>query len=323
MTRAAEPISGELLPVGGPGPGADVVGRDGSGLSRERIAGAWLVAQDSDNTVSAYRTDITEWFAWCDRHGVAALAPPRAAVDAYRRWLVNGGNGRQLVRSTIARNRSSQSSFYRYGPPEFPTAVPGNPVDRAKRPQVGDVASSTWLTRDEVEQLFAMADATGPWEAALVRVLCYTGVRVSELCRARTRDLERRGRHRTLTVVKKGGRSHTVPLPADADRALTALLGGRSGHIFLSRRGEPVTRQEVAYRLGKLVRGAGIDKEITPHCLRHTAATLARESGHDVREVQQLLGHRRIETTLRYEHARLGVDQSAAHGIADYITGAR
>jgi site-specific recombinase XerD len=192
-------------------------------------------------------------------------------------------------------------------------------MGHVKRPRIADVATSTWLTGDEVGRLFTVADERGLWEGALVRVLCYTGIRVSELCNARSSDLRKDGTDLTLAVTRKGGERHRVVIPADGESVLREHLGGRTGPLFIGRGGEAVGRDEVAYRLDKLVRAAGIDKRITPHCLRHTAATLAREAGRDIRAVQHLLGHKRIETTMRYEHARLATSDSAAHDIARYV----
>jgi site-specific recombinase XerD len=77
-----------------------------------------------------------------------------------------------------------------------------------------------------------------------------------------------------------------------------------------------VTRQEVARQLGKLARVAGIPR-LTPHVLRHTAATLAILHGIPAERVQEMLAHSSISTTMRYVHAAGRNDRSAVHGLAD------
>lgn len=291
-------------------------------LLRDRIAAAWLAAQRSENTRKAYGRDIRTFFAYCDRWTIDALQAMQVHLDGYRMHLESPEAG-ELSDASQARKLSAVSSFYRYALREFESYVRANPLTNLARPSADEWATSAWLERDEAERVLTQADKTGLWEAALLRVMVYTGVRVSELCNARASDLGTERGVVTLVVRRKGGKRVPIAIPADAAEAMNRYLDGRrSGPLFYGRRGGQLTRDEVTYRLGLLVRAAGItDKKITPHSLRHTAATMARESGRDVRGVQQLLGHKRIETTLRYEHALQGLEDSAAHDVARYVRG--
>jgi integrase/recombinase XerD len=80
-------------------------------------------------------------------------------------------------------------------------------------------------------------------------------------------------------------------------------------------------RRIAARRLARLVETAGIDKHITPHSMRHTAATLALDAGEDIREVQRMLGHEKMDTTLRYDRSRSAVDKSPTHTLARVVEG--
>lgn len=289
--------------------------------ARERIAGAWFLAQDRENTLAAYRRDIADYFAWCDEFVIDALTATSHHLRGYRRYLETGGAGRTYVPSTVHRKLSSISSFYKFATEEFEHLVSANPMANVKRPKVANESTTVGLDMDELQRLLAVADATGPWEAAFVRMLFYSGARVSEICNARTSDMRTERGHRTLWVTRKGGARKKLTIAAPAAEALDRHLAGRTGPLFTGNAGGPLTRHEAADRLDKLVRRAGIDKSITPHSLRHTAATLALDSGADIREVQRMLGHMQIETTLRYDRSRTSVDNSPTHVLARAVEG--
>jgi integrase/recombinase XerC len=157
--------------------------------------------------------------------------------------------------------------------------------------------------------------ATGPDEtvigrrdSALIELLYATGIRVSELVGLDVDDLDRR--RRVVTVLGKGNKQRTVPYGLAADRALDAWLGGRpelvtdaSGPaLFLGARGrriDPRTVRDVVHRRVAAVAGA---PDLSPHGLRHSAATHLLEGGADLRSVQELLGHASLATTQLYTH---------------------
>lgn len=288
---------------------------------RERLAAKWLVAQDSPATITAYRTDIRVFFAWCDRYGVDALRARRHEVDLYRRWLDAGPGGKQLARATRARRLSSLSSFYRHAMQVEEDAVPANPAAAVRRPKVPAASETPHLEVDELRRFFAAADSIDLGHAALTRVLYYSAVRVSELCHATTADLRTVHGVLTLGVIRKGDKPERVSIGAHAAAALRAHLGGRTGPLFLFR-GQPINRHQVAYVVAKVASKAGLaDRKLTPHGLRHSAATHALEAGEDVARVQQMLGHARVETTMRYAHLSQAVENSPTHLLDRLIEG--
>ncbi len=138
-------------------------------------------------------------------------------------------------------------------------------------------------------------------------LLAATGLRVSELCSLRLRQV--RPDTGEITVFGKGSRERIVIVAnAGVRKVLTRHI--RSLHdredpdafLFRNSRGRPMTPQCLRLRLHALVRRARMSRSVTPHMLRHTAATLLLEGGVDIRFVQRLLGHASIATTQIYTH---------------------
>lgn len=281
---------------------------------RDALALAWIGSLRSPHTVDAYRRDLREFFAWCDDNGFDVLALRQHHIDGYRHWLTSPARPRGACQSaTEARKLTSLSSYY--GRAVREGVVLANPVQYVSRPTVDDESLTDGLDLDEARHMIAAAKDTGAMPGAFVHVLLATGVRVSEACAATTSDLGMARGHHTLTVTRKGGKRQRIPLIPDAWADLNNYLAGRPGPLFLSKR-VPLYRQE-AYRLVIRVAGAaGIQaKKITPHSLRHTAATLALDAGVPLRDVQQMLGHRDPRTTNRYDRARDSLDRSAVHAL--------
>jgi integrase/recombinase XerD len=282
----------------------------------EQIRNRWLLSLHSRNTEAAYARDIDTFFDWCREFGFDPLRLGRAHADGYHRFL-----GERLAASTRARKLAVVSSFFRYAMTDSPDLVPANPMTAVKRPTVSKKSQTVGLTIEQAVRLFDAAEQRGPWEHAMVRVLLHTGMRVSELIHATTADLRREGTHTTIRIKRKGGEVDRIPLPQEAVDAIHVHLAGRTGPILQGLSGGEVTRQEVARVLARLAKSVGLPS-LTPHVLRHTAATLAilhggpDGKGLPVEQVQEMLGHSVITTTMRYVHAAGRVDRSAVHGLA-------
>jgi integrase/recombinase XerC len=144
---------------------------------------------------------------------------------------------------------------------------------------------------------------------AVLELLYGTGVRVSELCGLELGDVDHE--RRLLRVVGKGGRGRSVPYGVPAARALRAwladgrpvLVGAASGNaVLLGVRGGRLDPRTVRRVLAGRLAAAGIPAGVTPHGLRHSAATHMLEGGADLRSVQELLGHASMATTQIYTH---------------------
>lgn len=280
----------------------------------------WILSFKSANTKQAYGRDFDQFRDWCDEFGFDVLGARRSTIDAYDTYLMNGGAGRVYSNASRARKLSTLSSFYRYGMEEDEDRVTRNPLGALRRPKKQQ-SDTPWLDVAELQRLFAAADASGPWDAALVRMLYYSAVRVTELCTATTADLRRIDGSLTLAVIRKGDNRDRVAIGKPAADALMRHLGRRTGPLFLLR-GQPVDRNQVAYAITRIARAAGLgDKKLTPHGLRHSAATHALMDGESPVRVQQMLGHSRIETTMAYSHVASKVSESPTHRLAQIVEG--
>lgn len=287
------------------------------------IRRAWINAQRSPNTRSAYSRDIDQFFRWCDYWEIDFLRVRRPDVDGYRNHLYSPdfADGRRSDKepaaTTVNRKLTSVSSFYEFCRTELPDVVLANPVDRVARPAVSDISLTAGLTEDETLRVLAAGRAAGPLEHALVELFASTGLRVSEVCGADTSDLGSDRGYATLVVTRKGGRQQKLPLSDAARRALATYLGTRTGPLFLMH-GRRITRQEVARILDRIGAQAELPegKSLHPHVFRHTAATVAMDNGASLRDVQDMLGHRDPRTTNRYDRARGQLDRSPVHVLA-------
>ncbi len=141
------------------------------------------------------------------------------------------------------------------------------------------------------------------------------GLRVSEACGLRCRNLRARGETGQLTVCGKGGKTRTVLLPAAIWRDLKSLDNASEpdGPVFRSRSGKPLDRSRVLRIVQESAKRAGVDGAVSPHWLRHSHATHSLEHGALIHLVQATLGHASVATTSRYLHAR--PSQSSAEFI--------
>lgn len=173
------------------------------------------------------------------------------------------------------------------------------------------------LTPRELGRLFAAAEGSRR-DTAILNLLARAGLRVGEVVRLLTGDMEMNGRAGWLTVrASKGNKTRRVPLNSEVRQALRAWLDerpkGEAQTLFLSRTGKPLSERDVQRMVAGYARTAGVDA--TPHTLRHTFATRAIEKGVDIATLQALLGHSRLETTGRYLHPTAERMQEAVEGV--------
>jgi integrase/recombinase XerD len=289
--------------------------------NRERhasIIAAWQLAQSSPHTLTAYTRNLTGFCVWLDGHGLDLLTVRRVHVDGFRHSLLGAP-------TTVARTLAAVSSFYRYAMSEGD--VDRNPVEMIVRPSVdADHSSTQGLNREQARTLLAVAHKDSQRSAALVNLLIFTGVRISEALNAKTADYGHDAGHRTLNIRRKGGKSAKVAVPAPAAVALNTYLGTSGadlvlGHsqslpLFTTATGKPWNRSEAFRTVQRLARKAGIEGQISPHSLRHTFATIALDSGTSLHALQDSMGHADPRTTRRYDRARNNLLKSAGYDVA-------
>lgn len=175
-----------------------------------------------------------------------------------------------------------------------------------------------YLTESEARKMLKVAQQLGKVkEFMILAFMLYTGVRVSELINVRTDDISfEKG---TVRIKGKGDKERIVPIPKKYLKALKRYVGKREGYMFLTKYGKPYTRKGIYAIVKKYARLAGIKKDVSPHILRHTFATLALSNGTDSFTIQKILGHSSLATTLKYAHVLVNNMIGAVEGVADAI----
>jgi site-specific recombinase XerD len=265
--------------------------------------------QLSEHTHQAYAADLADLQRWLGKE-VALGDISEATLTAYLADMVGR---RKLAVSTVRRRFACLRAFFRrfvdLGEVLDPFAKWRLRLPRRKRlPRT--------LTRAEVTTLLAPQKASrsnredGRRAVILplaIRLMVSTGMRVGELCKILLEDVAPDGA--SVRIHGKGSRDRVAyisdaALRQDLQRAVEARRANshNSGPLFLNRHDRPMKPQSIRSKLRRYAADIGLARRITPHMLRHTAATLLIETGVDIRFVQRLLGHSSIATTEIYTH---------------------
>ena len=188
--------------------------------------------------------------------------------------------------------------------------LPANPAAELALPSYEQRLAERIVGEEDVTRML-QADA-GPRDRVLLRLLYAAGLRVSEACGLRWRNLCPRGDAGQITVFGKNGRTRSITLPSAMWSELTGLRGAASAEdlVFPSRNGKHLDRGRVRVIVRRAAERAGVGGRLSPHWLRHAHASHALDNGAPIHLVQATLGHRSIATTSAYLHARPG-DSSA------------
>lgn len=285
------------------------------------LIGAWLASYDSANTQTAYRCDTRVLVRHLDACETDLLQARRRDLDLFARTQRHEG----ASASTVARRLAAVSAFYRYAVLEGHLET--NPAHHLRRPRVdADQTTTAALNRREAEDLLITAMEHSARAHALVDLLLCTGIRITEALTATEAGLS----SDRLTITRKGGTRGTVYLPghtAEALRTLTGTTGEELARgteadrlLFTTSTSRPWDRTDAARTLSRLAKRAGITKNVTPHVLRHTHATLALDLGVALHHLQDSLGHKDPRTTRRYDHARTRLENSSAHAVGRLLS---
>lgn len=265
----------------------------------------WLEKGLSENSRSAYRSDLAHFNGWLAEQGVDLKTAGRDVLLDYLAWRVDEAF---KPRST-ARFLSGARGFYRYLLRE--EIIPVDPTLLVELPNLGKPLPKS-LSEADVEALLAapdLAEALGQRDRAMLEVLYACGLRVTELVSLTLDQVNLR--QGVVRVMGKGSKERLVPMGEEAitwlERYLrngrAELLNGRpSDVVFPSQRGDMMTRQTFWHRIKHHAMRAGIQKALSPHTLRHAFATHLLNHGADLRSVQLLLGHADLSTTQIYTH---------------------
>ena len=298
-------------------PATEVVVVDAEFSDEERYALAAFLAGYSGLTRDAYALDLRQFLAWCYEHELRLFAVRRADIECFARDLEVRGR----APSTVARRLCTIAGFYRYAEQEG--LLERSPAAHVRRPRLDYESHAVGLDRKEVGALLVAAGLASSSEHALVSLLAINGLRVSEALGADIDALGIERGHRTLTVLRKGGKIVTIPLAPRTARAIDLAVGERvEGPIFLGHNGERLDRHAAWRIVRRLARKAGINKPVGPHTLRHAFITAALDAGVPLRDVQEAASHADPRTTMRYDRARVSLDRHATYIVAAFLAGA-
>ena len=243
----------------------------------------------------------------------------RSDIEAFGRELE--ANGRATA--TIARRLCTVTGFYRYAEEEG--VIAHSPAVHVRRPRIDYESHAIGLDRNEVGALLVAAGLGPAAEHALISLLALNGLRVrsSEAIGANIEALGLERGHRTLTIVRKGGKTVTIPLAPRSAGAVDLAIGERAaGPIFITSDGRRLDRHGAARIVRRVARRAGVAKPIGPHTLRHAFITAALDAGVPLRDVQEAASYADPRTTMRYDRARVSLDRHATYIVSTYIAGA-
>lgn len=265
----------------------------------------WSVQGLSDNTLSAYRTDLRHLDKFVQQQGISIVATTEQNIKDFLeyRFVLN------TAKTSQARMLSSLRRFYRHL--LISKQIESDPTALIDSPKLGQKVPTS-LTEAEIDALLAAPDETDFIEArdkAMLELLYATGLRVTELVSLTVDQINLR--QGVVRITGKGGKERLVPLGEIAVEQLETyystvrpiLLNNKiSDVVFPSKRAQQMTRQTFWYRIKYHAIKAGIHSTLSPHTLRHAFATHLLNNGADLRVVQLLLGHSDLSTTQIYTH---------------------
>jgi site-specific recombinase XerD len=267
----------------------------------------------SEHTARAYSGDVRQFWQWLSDRGLTVDDVSPGVVTLWLADLAESGRSP----STCRRKLAAVNSFFRFARAEGATTVDPAPFQAPK------------VHRDDANVgSISAKDAHVLWDAtegrlrlrALVAVMLFCGLRVSEACGLDMDDMQEQQGSRVLRVMGKGSKPRTAVLPAPAVLALTEWLDRRGtdpGPVLRTSAGTALSVRQAHREISRLGRDCGMT--IHPHTLRHTFATAAVDSGADVLKVTTALGHASPTTTMRYVRGRDAVRYSPVHRVADTI----
>ncbi len=266
----------------------------------------------SDNTVAAYRNDLTQFYDFLENEYAGQLHSwaevDAEIIDQYVDSLKN--RKKPYAASSIARKVAAVKSFFNYL--HARNEISKNPTIDIDSPKVEKRLPKTLASKEIADLLKAPARGNTPKhlrDLALLNMLYATGMRVSEVVNLQLDDVDLANEHLMVIMQDSDRRGREVPLQEDMLHILSTYLSeGRpylvkdpnETALFLNHRGQQLTRQGLWLIIKSYAQEADLDSKVTPHTLRHSFAQHKLDSGSDLEEVQKLLGHANISTTQIY-----------------------
>lgn len=256
----------------------------------------------SNNTLQSYRRDILQYQKYLEENDINYLKVTEEDAKKYLKNLKKVGK----KTSTISRNLATIRSFYQYmirckKVKEDPTSAIQSPKIEKRVPSV--------LTSEEVELLLEQPkdiDLKGTRDKAMLEVAYATGMKVTEIIDLNIEDVDFEN---SIINCKNGKKTRVIPIGSLAEKALKEYVedarpilikSDNDKALFVNMNGQRLTRQGFWKIVKYYKEKAHIDKEITPHVLRHSFATHLLQNGADLKSIQAMLGHSDVSSTQIY-----------------------
>ena len=262
----------------------------------------------SSNTVDAYIRDINKMDGFFNSEDSKKKINSINHED-FQNYLAHL-NGLKIKARSQSRVISSMRSFFKYLMIE--KIIDNNPSELLENPKTGKKLPE-FLTIDEIDLMVSQIDRSksdGERNIAILEVLYGCGLRVTELIDLKISEIY--WKEGFIRIIGKGNKERLVPLGKIASKHLKIYLNEIRvhqkidnqfvDHVFINKNGKKLSRVMIFKIIKKLTEKAGIQKNVSPHTLRHSFATHLVEGGADLRAVQEMLGHQSITTTEIYTH---------------------
>lgn len=266
-------------------------------------------------TRRGHETTLRQWFTFCEEHFVSPLNAKRPQIEIWARYLEDE---RGLMRSTVGHKLSTLAGFYKYA--LYDGLLDKDPMAHVERPQIPRESTREGLTRTELADLVRLAELSSPQDHALISVLGYNGLRISECLGIDIEAIGRRQGQPGVPVVRKGGKVQFVPFAFSTAWAVDKAIGDRtSGPLFVSGYGNRLDRKGADRVIQRLAKAADIGKRITPHSFRHGFVTMSRDAGVPDRDIQASTGHADARMIPYYDRGRDDLRRQATHTVAAWV----
>ena len=256
----------------------------------------------SNNTIESYKRDLEKFLIFNKDKDINSIK--NNDLKEYIKYL----NEEKLNEKSIARNISSIKSFYKFL--SIQKYINNNPSDSIFQPKLKKSLPSI-LTEEEVLKLLdiKLTDNFSYRNKAMLELMYASGLRVSELVNLKLQDIDLN--QDIIRTFGKGSKERVIPIGDYAKEYLekyiyeyrgSMLKKESSEYLFLNNHGKKMTRQGFFKIIKKITQEKGINKDLSPHTLRHSFASHLLKHGADLRTIQELLGHSDISTTQIYTH---------------------
>ena len=286
-------------------------------LIEDFVAYLRLERGHSEKTQSTYAAMLNKFVAWVRQQGVDCWESVKMThLQDFLQWerqrplaTEPSDSKRRLSPESVYLEIAALKSFYKFC--ENERHLENNPAEILSLPRRWERLPKS-LNGEEIKRILAPEKPESPRtlrDRAILELAYASGLRLSELRNLRLEQLHLEAGF--VTVIGKGDKERVVPVGRKALEALErylaagrpSLVNSKSpGAVFLNQRGKPFAAVTLWLRIKQKVKRAGIERNVTPHMLRHSFATHLLENGADLRVIQEMLGHASIATTEIYTH---------------------